>query len=108
MEIVSIGFRAKTAKAIAVALAGQSSSPAYIGRWNVCLFDPLFPATGQPHHGVMELPWADAKSAVQPLERRIENVAIQTMASLIRDLEQKGCRVNAVGVVGSPDRDLER
>ena len=108
MDVVTIGFRAKTARAIAVALASGRFTPTYVGRWNVSLCDPLFPATGQPHHEVMELPWIDAQSAVRPLESRIESVAIETLAVLLSELESKGCRVGAVGVIGSPDRNLQR
>jgi hypothetical protein len=108
MDVVGIGFRAKTARAIAVALARGNSAPTYLARWNVSLCDPLVPATGQPHHEVMELPWIDAQSAVRPLESRIERVAIETLSALLSELRSRGCRVDGVGVVGSPDRNLER
>jgi len=108
MKAVSIGFRAKTARAIAVALAAGSSYPMYAGRWNISLCDPLIPQTAQPHHGAMELPWVDAQSTVEPLEKRIELIAIDTITSITHELREKGYRVKGVGVVGSPDRDLER
>src|SRR6266516_4213675 len=107
-HIASIGFRAKTARAIAVALAQGISTPIYLGRWEVALHDPHLPATSQPHHEVMELPWADAQSAVRPFERRIEGVANEALARLQAELRSKECRVSSVGVVGSPDRNLER
>ena len=108
MHMASIGFRAKTARAIAVALIRGNSTPRYLARWQVSLYDPLFPATGQPHHQVMDLPWIEAQSAVRPLEDRIENVAIQALARLLTELDSKGCRISSVGIVGSPDRSLER
>lgn len=108
MHIVSIGFRAKTARAIAVALLRGNSAPMYVGRWEVSLYDPLLPATGQPHHEVMELPWIEAQSAVRRFESRIENVAIKALSALLSELGSKGCRVSSIGVVGSPDRNLER
>jgi len=108
MHIVSIGFRAKTGRTIAVALTRGDSAPAYIGRWNVSLCDPLLPATAQPHHEVMELPWIEAQSAVRPIEARIENVAISALSALLSELDSKGCSVTSIGVVGSPDRNLER
>jgi len=107
-HIASIGFRAKTARAIAVALAQGISTPIYLGRWEVALHDPHLPATSQPHHEVMELPWSDAQSAVRPFERRIESVANEALARLQAELRSKGFRVSGVGVVGSPDRALER
>jgi len=72
---VAIGFRAKTGKAIAIALSGRTDQPQFCARWTVSLHDPSFPATGQPHHEVMELPWSEAQSAVRPLETRIERIA---------------------------------
>jgi hypothetical protein len=108
MDAVSIGFRAKSAKAIAVALARGNAAPTYLARWNISLYDPMVPATGQPHHEVMELPWSEAQSAVRPYESRIESVATAALSALLSELESRGCRVGTVGVVGSLDRNLER
>jgi hypothetical protein len=108
MQIASIGFRAKTGKAIAIALRHGNPLPAYLARWEVVLHDPKIPATSQPHHEVMELPWSDAQAAVRPFESRIENVAAKVMAELMSHLQSKGFAVSGVGVVGSPDRKLEK
>src|SRR5437870_4416162 len=81
--MASIGFRAKTARAIAVALTHGNRSPVYVARWEAALHDPHFPATSQPHHEVMGLPWADAQSAVQHFERRIEAVAGEVLSKII-------------------------
>ena len=108
MEIASIGFRAKTGKAIAVALALQDSRPSYLARWEVSLFDAQVPETGQPHHAVMELPWNEARRAVEPLEARIETIAAERLSELLNQIEAMGRRIGGVGVVGSPDRPLER
>ncbi|PYS54353.1 MAG: hypothetical protein DMG13_08305 [Acidobacteria bacterium] len=56
----------------------------------------------------MELPWIEAQSAVRRFESRIENVAIKALSALLSELGSKECRVSSVGVVGSPDRNLER
>ena len=103
-----MGFRAKTGRAIAVALARGDSVPTYVARWEVRLYDPLLPATGLPHHEVMELPWIEAQSAARPFENRIEIIATNALAALLSELSSKGCSVTSVGVVGSPDRNLER
>jgi hypothetical protein len=108
VELASIGFRAKTGKAIAIALRHGKPSPAYLARWEVVLHDPKIPATSQPHHEVMELPWSDAQAAVRQFEHGIENVAVKVMATLMSDLQSRGFSVSGVGVVGSPDRRLER
>ena len=107
MQTATIGFRAKTGRAIAVALRTGTSGPQYLARWEVALYDPERPATGQPHHEVMEMPWVEAQSAVRPLERQIETIATEVLARLLKELHSKGCRVTGIGVVGSPDRKLE-
>jgi hypothetical protein len=104
----SIGFRAKTGKAIAVALAEGAKAPQYLWRREIVLYDPEMPATGQPYHEVMELPWPRALVEVQPLVERIEAVARAVVASLLRELKRDGFAVRVIGVVGSADRPLEK
>jgi hypothetical protein len=108
MDDVSIGFRAKTARAIAVALARGNSAPTFLARWEISLCDPRNPATRQPYHGVMDLAWIDAQVAAGAIESRIENIAIEALSALLSEVVSRGCRVGSVGVVGSPDRDLAR
>jgi hypothetical protein len=108
MKPVSIGFRAKTGKAIAVALAGSKKGPEFVGRWNVLLHDPEVSATYQPHHEVMELPWPEALRAVRPLERSIEKITASVLTELTRELKKQGFALYGVGAAGSPDRDLTR
>jgi hypothetical protein len=56
----------------------------------------------------MELPWSEAQSAVRPIESRIERVAFTVLLALLTELGSKGRGVISIGVVGSPDRNLER
>jgi len=91
-----------------MALKREHSSPAYLARWEVMLHDPHVPATGQPHHHVMELPWSDAQTEVRPIEQRIEDIAVEVLTRLLAELQSQGFKVHGVGVVGSPDRDLEK
>lgn len=104
--IASIGFRTKTAKAIAVALTDRLH-PEFVQRWNLELYDRAVPETGQPHHEVMELPWPQAQVAVRRYEKRIADVTTERLRELLDELRSKAVRVRSVGVVGSPDRRLE-
>jgi len=104
----SIGFRAKTAKAIAIAVEKNGDKCAFAARWDVTLYNPAIPATGQPHHEVMELSWTDAQVAVQRFERQIEAIANEALQKIASELRSKGFFVSAVGIVGSPDRKLEK
>jgi hypothetical protein len=103
----SIGFRTKTAKAIAVAVTDRSS-PEFVQRWNLELYDPKVPETGQPHHEVMELPWPKAQLAVRRYEKLIEDVAAERLRTLLEELRSRDVHVRSIGVVGSPDRNLEK
>ena len=100
--VLSVGFRTKTGKAIAIALSCDHA-PHFLRRWNVALHDPAFPQTGQPHHEVLEMPWPEAQDAVREYENRIFDVATAALRDILRV-----CDARAIGVVGSPDRPLEK
>jgi hypothetical protein len=108
MKTATIGFRSKTGRAIAVAITGSKKAPEFAGRWEVSLHDPEIPATGQPHHEVMELSWPEAQRAVRPFERQIEEIAAAALAGLAGELRARGFGLSAVGVTGSPDKSLEK
>ena len=72
------------------------------------LIDPKIPATAQPYHEVMDLPWEQWSRAVSKSAKAIERVATEALAKLIEQLSADGHRAAGVGVVGSPDRDLAR
>ena len=105
--IAGIGFRAKTGKAIAVAVADRSA-PEFVERWYLDLSDPNVPETGQPHHKVMELRWPEALLAVRQYEQLIEDVATVRLGRLLDELRWRGIDVRTIAVVGSADRDLQR
>jgi hypothetical protein len=89
-------------------LAQDGTTPVYLGRWAVSLVDSAIPVTGQPHHHVMDLPWTDALETVRPIEARIEKVAVTELTRILEESKSGDARLEGVGVVGSPDRDLER
>lgn len=97
----TIGFRAKTGRAIAVALSDDGE---FLFRREVSLVDPKRPATAQPYHTVMTLPWDEAQVKVQPLVAAIEDVATKMLKALIAELGN----VTAIGVVGAPPKNLAR
>jgi hypothetical protein len=105
--IASIGIRTKTAKAIAVALTHRDA-PEFVQRWNLELCDRHVPETSQPHHEVMELPWPKAQIAVRKYEKLIEDVTTERLKTLLEELRARDVHVRSIGVVGSPDRSLEK
>jgi len=95
-----LGLRAKTGRAIAVVLSRKGE---LVARREISLVDPAIHGTGQPYHVVMEMPWADAKVAVRELVVAIERVATKAVRVLAREFD-----VRAVGIVGAPERQLEK
>jgi hypothetical protein len=107
MTLAAIGFRAKTGRAIAVAICGNDR-PSFILREEISLVDPRMPATAQPYHVVMDSPWSEGVLAARKFEKAIEGVAFAELDRLLRTLAAKGYDVKHIGVVGSKDRDLAK
>ena len=107
-NLVSIGLRAKTGRAIVVALGGSPESPIVLLKTEIKLVDPRDPATGQPYHEVMELPFAQWERAVSKRAKAIARVATKALAKLIEEVNANEHKLVGVGVVGAPDRDLAR
>ena len=106
--MAAIGFRARTGRAIAVALAASSDEPSFIWRQEVSLVDAEVPGTAQPYHEVMELPWPRATLLVERFSSAIEAIASAALGALMRELDSRGLIVHDIGIVGSLDRNLER
>src|SRR5438874_6611193 len=105
---VAIGLRAKTGRAIAVVLGGTADSPLVLAKTEIKLWDPKFPATGQPYHHVMDLPGDEWPHAVQKSARAIEKIAVKSLATLMKEQAAKGREVRAAATVGAANRDLSR
>jgi hypothetical protein len=107
-NLVAIGLRAKTARAIAVVLGGPSNSPIVLRKFEITLADPKVPATAQPYHEVMDLSWTESQKAVRKTTRAIETIAQKALAGLINELQSTGMVVSGVGIIGAKDKDLAR
>ena len=107
-NLVAIGLRAKTGRAIAVVLGGSPEKPTLLAKTEIKLIDTKIPQTAQPYHVVMELPWEESERKVQRFARAIEKVAKKAVADLVKQQTSSGNNVCGVGIVGAPDRDLAR
>jgi hypothetical protein len=107
-NVIAIGLRAKTGRAIAVVLGGTIDSPVVLAKTEIKLADPKIPATAQPYHEVMDLAWTDSLREVRKYARAIERVAKTALAKMIKEQQANGMRICGVGIVGAPDRDLAR
>jgi len=107
-NLVAIGLRAKTGRAICVVLGGSPDAPIVLTKTEIKLVDPKVPGTAQPYHVVMELPWPEAQRRVEKYARAIERVAKKAVADLVKQQTLSSNTVCGVGIVGAPDRDLAR
>jgi hypothetical protein len=104
----SLGLRAKTARAIAVILTGPVNSPHVIMRAELGLTDPNVPATSQPYHEVLDLPWDQAKESVREIAALVEAAATGSLAGLLFQARERGLEICCAGIVGAGERNLEK
>ena len=107
-NLFSIGLRARTGRAIVVALGGPPGASVVLHKTEIKLIDPKVPATAQPYHVIMDLPLSQWPQAVSKSAQAIERVATKALAKMIEELQASRNKVIGVGVVGAPDRDLAR
>src|SRR5256886_16720772 len=107
-NLISIGLRAKAGRAIAVVLGGSIETPVVLLKTEIKLVDPKVPATAQPYHEVMDLPWEQSQRAVRKYAAAIERSAQKALAKLIEEQTSNRRKVVGAGIVGAPDRDLAR
>jgi len=101
----SIGLRVKTGKAIAIVLRGPAEAPVVIGRRELTLANPNSPATLQPYHQVLDLPWEKAVADVRPIISEIQAIASQALEAVIRETGAANVDVIGVAVVGGSGGD---
>ena len=107
-NLVSIGLRAKTGRAIAVVLGCSIEAPVVLLKTEIKLVDPKVPGTAQPYHEVMDLSWEESQREVRKYVAAIERTAQKALAKLIEEQRSNGRTIVGVGIVGAPDRDLAR
>jgi hypothetical protein len=101
-KAAAIGFRVKTARAIAVVITGSASAPRVLLRREIDLTDPKMPDSKQPYHAALELPDAEGRKVVQRAVRAVNAAAQREFDALAADVEASGHVLRGVGfVVGS-------
>jgi len=107
-SVAALGFRVKTGRAIAVALAGPAKNPRILLRREVSLCDPRVPESRQPYHGGI-MPFVPAKPEAVARGRKVaEGVAVAAVRELAEELRASGFRLSGVGLVVASDPDLSR
>ena len=98
----ALGFRVKSGWAMAVLLAGPSSTPKVIQCRAVLLSDPKIPQSKQPHHAALELPESEAKAVTKKLRKVVADAAKKSVGELLKEAAELKYNVRGAGlVVGS-------
>jgi len=104
----ALGFRVKTGRAIAVALAAPRTNPRILFRREVQLCDPKVRESRQPYHGAI-MPFVPAEpKAVARGRRAAERVAIAAVRGLRNELRASGFELSGLGLVVSSNPDVTR
>ncbi|MGH0037575.1 MAG: hypothetical protein ACQGVK_21305 [Myxococcota bacterium] len=105
---VGIGLRAKTARAIAVALVESDEGLVVVDRREIATFDPAHPDSKQPHHAGLDLPESKARPRVDAAEEAVRRAARSSVDALVSDLGRAGLGTLGIAVVGAPVKDPAR
>ena len=104
----SVGFRVKTGRAIAVALAGPVSNPRILFRREVQLCDPNVPQSRQPYHGGI-MPFVPAAPEAVARGKKVAlRVGIAAVRELTEELRAAGLKLGGVGLVVASKPDLAK
>jgi hypothetical protein len=104
-ERAGLGFRVKTGRAIAVALAGPPDAPRLVARREVSLVDPALPESKFPYHAALELSEAKGEAFLRRARKGVEAVAVRAVAELARELRGEGLTPCGVGLAVASDTD---
>jgi hypothetical protein len=104
MAQVTIGFRAHTGWAVAVALAGTPATPAVVDRRRLDLTDPEVPR--QAFHVAADLDAGAAGELVERATRTAEALAEREVRGLVGELRSAGHEVAGTGIALGSGRQL--
>ncbi|HVN09579.1 MAG TPA: hypothetical protein VMV61_11425 [Patescibacteria group bacterium] len=107
-RLAAIGFRVKTGRAIAVALAGPASAPRLLFRREVLLHDPNVPQSRQPYHGRV-MPFVPAQpQAVARGKKAAQRVAVAAVRQLAKEFSAAGSKLVGAGLVVASNPDVRK
>lgn len=104
MPHVTVGIRAHTGWAVAVALAGPVAAPTVVDRRRLDLTDPEVPR--QAFHVAAELDPAAAEELVERANRTAETLAQRAVGGLVGELRAAGHQVAGAAVALGGGRQL--
>lgn len=101
----ALGLRVKTARAVAVALAGDPRAPEIALRRELSLRDPALPASGQPYHAALGLSGAEARAVVERASDAVRRVSLAALQVILAELGERGLEPVGVALVRASDTD---
>lgn len=104
----ALGFRVRTGRAIAVALAAPVQNPRILFRREVTLCDPNVRESRQPYHGGT-MPFVPATpEALARGKKAAERAALAAVRALRNELKGLGYRLAGVGLVVSSNPNVQK
>ena len=100
----AMGFRVHSGWAAVVALGEGTPSPRILDRRRIELVDPGAEFGNQPYHAVQELDPSKARPILDRARARIFARAAREVQTVARDLEARGAKVRACGILVSASR----
>lgn len=104
-SVASLGLRVKTARAVAVVLVGDTSSPEVLVRRELSLWDPGVSASRQPFHAGLGLPPVEAKPIIERASQAVHRASRRALGGLVRELASRDIRCLGAGLVRGSDTD---
>jgi len=98
-EVVALGFRVRTGRAVAVVLVGPLASPRVAARHDLVLYDEAVPDSFQPYHAGLELAPRQAEATVRRLSEIVRKASLAAVGQLIDELSRAGMVPRAAGIV---------
>lgn len=111
MERATIGFRAHSGWACAVALGGSAGGPRLLDRRRIVTADPAIPGSKQPFHAAEGLPLGKAKTLIDRCAASSRELSRLALEKMIAELRKHGYSPAGGAILlasGGPLPPLER
>ncbi len=102
----ALGFRAHSGWAAVVVLTGTAAAPVILDRRRLEIADPKLRGSKQPYHAAEGLPFKDAEQLIRRCTNSTNALAERAVRGVVDDVEAKGYRVAACGLLAASGRPL--
>jgi hypothetical protein len=106
MKSAALGFRVHSGWAVAVVLCGPLDSPLVIDRRRIQLVKTFTYTFRQPYHTAETMPRKDAAKFVARVRAEATRLALSSLRSLQKDLEEQDCKIARCSLLLASGRAL--